>query len=229
MIVTTENNVTTAHFFYIPSIFIVGFFVGAVTSNIVSQKQTSNGGLKSNPKIKGSLLAAAFAILTLIFIVTHIIAVPGGAKSLHAALGHQLLFDRHTSSTANEVYSRLDSFGQAGRAAYKQFTFSGDAVFPISLLVFLVVLAFFVRERTSLSRATRALLILLPLIWFLSDMIENSMIYYLIEHYPEKNIFIAEHLGTITSFKFTLLMCSMALPAVTYALFRTRRNEIINQ
>lgn len=78
------------------------------------------------------------------------------------------------------------------------------------------------RERTSLSRVFRIFLISAPVLWFLSDMIENSVIYFLIAQYPQKNIFLAELLAPITNLKFILLLGSIALPATAYALFRKK-------
>lgn len=211
-----------SHYFFIPTIFFLGFFIGSAISNFLSQKKIGEREIKSTPKTKVSLLAATFAVFITFFIITHMIPFSGGAKSLHAVLGHQSLFDQRASSSADEVYDRLESFGEVGRSAYKKFAFSGDVVFPLSLLVFLIALAFFVKERTSLSRVSHQVLISLPIFWFLSDMIENSVIYYLISQYPERNIFLAHQLGSVTNLKFTLLLASIGVPSMLYALFRNK-------
>lgn len=213
---------TSAHFFFIPSIFFLGVFVGAALSNYLTQRTAGKQKDTGTSKTTRSLLASTFGVFFIIFIITHMIPFAGGAKALHATLGYQQLFDQHTSSTAVEVYDRLERFGDVGREAYKHFTYSGDVIFPLSLLVFLIVLAYFVRERTSLSKMFRMILIFAPSLWFLSDMTENSVIYFLISQYPEKNIFLAELLGPITNLKFTLLLGSIALPAIFYALFRKK-------
>lgn len=213
---------TSGHLFFIPSIFFIGFFVGAAISNWLSRKKIERRGVVLPPKTRGSFLASTFVLFSVIFIATHIVPFFGGAKSLHATLGHQPLFDQHPSSTAGEVYDRLESYGETGRVAYKRFTFSGDVIFPASLLVFLFVLANFVRERTSLSGALPSILISAPVAWFLSDMLENSVIYFLLSNYPQKYLFLAEQLATITNFKFALLLGSITLPAVSYVFFRNK-------
>ncbi len=213
---------TSAHFFFIPSIFFLGVFVGAALSNYLKQSPPEKRKVTGISKTTRSLLFSTFGVFVIIFIITHMVPFAGGAKALHATLGYQQLFDQHTSSTAVEVYDRLERFGEVGREAYKRFTYSGDVIFPLSLLVFLIVLAYFVRERTSLSRVFRIFLISAPVLWFLSDMIENSVIYFLIAQYPQKNIFLAELLAPITNLKFILLLGSIALPATAYALFRKK-------
>jgi hypothetical protein len=165
-------------------------------------------------------LALAFGAFSLVFVITHMVPFEGGAKALHATLQGQPLFDQHTAPTADAVYERLQSFGAAGREAYRRFTYTGDILFPLSLLLFLTVLAFFVRQRTAAPRALRYLLISLPFIWFLADMAENSMIYVLISNYPDRHMFLAGLLSTITTLKFTLLLGSIGVPAVLYGVFR---------
>ena len=219
---------TAGHFFFIPTIFFLGFFIGSTVTNFLSQKKIEKHRIRFTPRSGGSLVASTFVVFIIVFTITHMISFSGGAKSLHATLGHKPLFDQHPSGTAGEVYARLDSFGEAGRTAYKQFTFSGDVIFPLSLLVFLIALAYFVRERTSPSAGLRRILIAVPLIWFLSDMLENSIIYYLISQYPRKIVFLADNLVIITILKFALLLASIALPAISYALFRINsQNDII--
>lgn len=209
---------TSSHFFFIPFIFSLGLLAGAGISSFLFQKRTTK--VTSPQKIRRSLLASTFAVFIVMFIITHMVPFPGGAKSLHAVLGNQPLFDQHVSYSADEVYRRLEGFGDLGRTAYKSFTFGGDLIFPLSLFVFLTVLAYFVRERTSLSRILRLSLISVPILWFYSDMIENSVIYFLLSQYPQKNIFLAGSLGAITLLKFVLLLLSIMLPAITYAFFR---------
>lgn len=220
---------TSGHFFFIPTIFFLGLFAGVAISNYLAQKKIERGKVPLALKVRASLLASIFGVFATIFIITHMFPFPGGAKSLHATLGHQPLFDQRTSSTAVEIYGRLESFGEVGRAAYQQFTFSGDVVFPASLLAFLIVLAYFIRERTSLSGAFRVILIAIPILWFSFDMFENSVIYYLLSQYPQKNVFLADNLKFITIIKFTLLLISIATSAISYALFRKRcQNNLVN-
>jgi hypothetical protein len=213
---------TSAHFFFIPSIFFLGLFVGAAISNYLTQSTAEKHKDTRTSKTTRWLLASTFGIFSIIFIITHMVPFMGGAKSLHATLGHQPLFDQHTSSTAVEVYDRLERFGEVGREAYKRFTYTGDVVFPLSLLFFLIVLVYFVRERISLSSMFRIILISAPILWFLSDMAENSVIYFLISQYPQKNILLAELLAPLTNLKFTLLLGSIALPITSYVLFRNK-------
>lgn len=213
---------TSAHIFYIPAIFFLGFLGGAAMANIFSPKESAKSDIPLIPKIKGWVLALAFGVFAVVFVITHMVPFAGGAKSLHAMLGHQSLLDQRASATAEEVYLRLENFGEAGRAAYQHFTYSGDVIFPLSLLVLLTLLAFFVRERTSLKQSLRLVLIAVPAIWFLTDMAENSVIFYLLAQYPEQNLSVAGTLGIITNLKFGLLLGAVGLPAVFYVLLRKK-------
>jgi hypothetical protein len=211
---------TSEHLFFIPSVFFLGLFIGAAIPNLLTHNKVEQRDVKFSPKMRGSLLASLFGAFCALFILTHMLPFTGGAKSLHSILGHQALFDQRPSATADEVYDRIDSFGEGSREAYMRFTYSGDVVVPFSLLVLLTVVAYFVRERVSILKSLYPVLIFTPLLWFFTDMTENFVIYYLISQYPQKNIFLAERLAIITYIKFGLLFGSIALPAVSYAFYK---------
>ena len=113
-----------------------------------------------------------------------------------------------------DVYLRLESFGEGGRQAYQKFTYSGDAMFPLSFLLFLWLFAKFVAERTISSKRTAHLLVMVPVCWFLVDATENLIIYLLTLQYPARNDLLASVLGPVTQTKFALLLAALLVPTV---------------
>ena len=158
-------------------------------------------------------------VLVASFAATHLLPLPGGANALHSSLGHQALFDQSPASSTDEVYARLDRYGEAGRQAYARFTYTGDVVFPVVLLAFLLVMARFVAERVMPSKQVRILLLLAPVLWFVSDALENATIYRLILEYPTHNDFLGEALGVVTRTKFGLLLASLVFPMARLATY----------
>ncbi len=216
---------TATHIFFIPAVFFLGFLAGAIVSTMAPVKERVIDSIQPRMRFKGSYLAASFGIFVIAFFLTHMFPILGGAKMLHTTLGHQPLFDQQTSASADEVYMRLEAFGEGGREAYKHFTYTGDVIFPLSFLVFLLVLALFVGERTMLSPAIRRTLLLIPVLWFCSDMIENAVIYWLTSQFPVRHNFIASGLGWLTNTKFLLLLSSITFPTVSLV-YRRRKGSV---
>lgn len=201
---------TSNHVIYIPFVFLLGLFSGAVLS-----RKSNSAGEFSAYRVKGSFLAGAFGLLIAVFVATHMLPIQFGLKGLHAAVGHQPLFDQHPSFSAGEVYERLAGFGELGREAYQRFTYTSDLLFPLSLLLFLALFARFVAERARLPRALLGLIYALPFLWFSSDLIENSIIYWLISGFPGRQDGLAGLLGWVTNAKFAFLLAAVAVPALS--------------
>lgn len=213
----------SSHIVFIPFIFLLGYFAG------ISQRRTQGGRIASSagpaPRVSGRQLAAVLLVLVAGFAATHLMPLPGGANALHTSLGHQALFDQSPASSADEVYSRLQSYGEAGRQAYARFTYTGDVAFPAVLLAFLLVMARFVFERAMPTRKLRILLLLVPVLWVVSDALENATIYRLILEYPTHNDFLAEALGAVTRTKFGLLLASLIFPIAQLATYWWREQR----
>ena len=75
----------------------------------------------------------ALAVAAAIFVVTHLLPVPGSVHLLAQATGGQPILDLSPSFTAGEVYDRLGAVGNEGRAMYKRTLLTSDIVFPLSL------------------------------------------------------------------------------------------------
>lgn len=211
---------TSAHFLYIPIIFSLGLLVGTLLSSY-SETPIENKQ-KQNPQIlKGRALLGSFLIFIAVFIGTHFFNVPRSSKAVSTALHGADIFDKKPSFSSEEVYSRIASFPIDGIALYKQFTYTIDILFPITLFVFLILLSLYVTNRFLIPRRFQIALILIPTVWFASDMVENYIIYYLLNTLPAKHEELAGMLGYLTITKFTLLILSIALPTLLITFEKT--------
>lgn len=223
---------TPAHIFFIPSIFFLGFVVGGL---IAQRFMRSSGHAptatpiqghaagRTAPDRSGRTLAAALMIFVSVFVATHMLPLFGGVKALHHAIGGQPIFDQHASFSGAEIYARQEAFGPLGRHLYQRFTYTADVVFPLSLLAFLLLLARYVTARAAMVAPLRRTLRVLPIAWFASDMLENSIVFLLLSQFPERNEPLANVLGYVTATKFGLLLFSLVLPALVSVVLSKNR------
>ncbi|MFV8326710.1 hypothetical protein [Flavobacterium sp. ZS1P14] len=162
----------------------------------------------------GKILLFTFFIFICIFIVTHLFPVPYGLEIVHNALGGLEIFDKQPSFSSNEVYNRLQSFLLEGLEVYKRFTYTIDIIFPLTFFSFLITLARFVTQRTSLSKYLVNAIIVLPFIWLSFDLLENLIVFILLSEFPIRNNFLGSLLGFVTATKFGLLFLSILIPLI---------------
>jgi hypothetical protein len=227
---------THAHFFLIPTIFFLGFFLGGFLSQRNRQDKVSGQVVTSvdDPVAISSrsnaarLLGLSFVIFLGVFVATHMFAFFAGSKALGVALNGAPIFDKLPSFSSAEVLARLHGMGDAGREMYQQFTYTADLLFPLSLLAFLFCLCRFVGERTSLKKPIRAMLMALPFIWFSSDMLENIIVFTLIEQFPAENALLGGILGFVTVTKFALLLLTIVAASLSSVLYRQKESPSLN-
>jgi hypothetical protein len=210
---SASTPMTAAHILFIPTLFLLGFLMGG----LVGARQTAAlpaQAQMAQQRISAYLLFAAFLLFVAVFVATHLMPLFGGSMALHHAMGGAALFDQRPSFSSAEVQQRLAGFGDLGRALYQRFTYSVDVAFPLSLLAFLGLLAHFVAERRAMAPGLRRGLKLLPLLWFGCDMLENAMVFRLLEQFPIEIHPLGELLGYVTVLKFGLLLASLSLPVL---------------
>lgn len=217
--VSTASPITREHLFFIPLIFFLGAALGALTLRWqLARSESRHPALRSplpRPRVSARGLLLPLAAFAVLFVATHLSSLHSGPRALSEALQGQPLFDQRPSFSADEVYARLTAFGPEGRAAYRRLTFGGDLLFPLGLFAFLLQLTRFVSERLpALTPRLRALLLLPPLAWLLADLGENALLFRLLTRFPERHDALAGYLGTVTDLEFTLLLASIALPAL---------------
>jgi hypothetical protein len=57
-----------------------------------------------------------------------------------------------------------------------------------------------------------------PVLWFMSDLVENGIIYFLLSAYPTRHAVFATMLPYVTVAKFSLLLVSFVLPLTVYVM-----------
>lgn len=187
---------TSAHLIFIPTVFLLGVLAGL----LLTSRRT--GGLPV-------LLTLGLALGT--FGITHLTELPIGAGAVAAATGGAPLFDQSPSFQASDVLARIELFGSRGREAYLLETYTGDVLFPLTLLAFLMTLGRFAASQMQ-PAAWRHLFRIIPLAWFAIDMLENGMIHALLRGYPAPSQLLAALLGPVTTAKFVLLAVSIFGP-----------------
>ena len=165
----------------------------------------------------------AFAAAIAIFVITHVLPLPGSVKALAEATGGQPILDLDASFSADQVYRRLAAFGEDGRAMYKRTLLTSDIVFPLSLLVFFHLFARHAAGQLSPPRPIRILLLAMPFAYFLSDLAENAGIFAMLAHYPDRLDAIGGNLGFVTAFKRAAQFGALLLPPALFFLAELRR------
>lgn len=171
----------------------------------------------------GRSVILAFAAAAAVYVVTHLLPVPGSVHLLAQATGGQPILDLSPSFTAGEVYDRLAAFGGEGRAMYRRTLLTSDIVFPLSLTAFFFLFARHAAEQTTPLRAFRALLLTLPFAYFLSDLLENAAILKMLTDYPLRHGLIGDNLGYVTVFKRIAQIAALLLPLAFFFVAGARR------
>jgi hypothetical protein len=204
---------TSAHILYIPTIFMLGFLTGLLIR--------SGGKVETNTPqqqtVSGVLLLGSLFIFLFAFVGTHFFAIPRSAHAVHHALNGAEIFDKKPSYSSSEVYERISHFPEGGRFLYKQFTYTTDILFPITLFCFLILLSIYISQRAMMPKKLRMILVFIPIIWFSFDMLENAIVYHILDIYPIRKEWLADILGYVTIIKFGLLLLSIAIPALIKA------------
>ncbi len=171
-----------------------------------------------------SILPVVLSALALaaIFAATHLLPIPGGKKSVTAAITEGRLFDQSPSFDPAEVLARIDGFGEQGRAVYRVMMYSGDFAFPLAILALFLLTTRHLRL-TGRPKRLPQVAAGLAVGFFCADMAENAIIFHLLGVFPETSA-TASVLGIVTTVKFALLagaVLALALSAVGGAVRRT--------
>lgn len=160
----------------------------------------------------------AFLIAVAVGVVQHLIPFPGGLIELTTASGGLSILDQQPAFTSDEVHHRLEAFGPVARSLYQRFTVTTDILFPLTVLVFFLLLVGFTVDRLTLSPSLRAVLLALPFLWFSMDMVENLSIFRLLSEFPAQIDFLAANVGYVTLAKRLTLLATVVLLAVLWVM-----------
>jgi len=219
---------TAEHLLFIPFVFLAGFASGVMLTPYAKalgkkwqpKDDISALGEVASTRFSGRFALGALAAFIMVFVGTHLVELPYTMVALREITGGLPLFDQKPSFSAEDVYNRLTQFGPQARRIYLSFVYTADLVFPLSFLVFLTSFAGFVGERVAISPRFRNLMLVLPFIWFILDMLENSMTFALVAQFPRPTNVIGGLIGYVTVAKFSFLAITLLVPPVVLALFR---------
>jgi hypothetical protein len=175
--------------------------------------------------IPGRHVTLAFSLLLVTFAVTHLLRFPGSLAHFREATGGQKILDMRASSSATETYERLSAMGENGRALYLRLIVTIDIVFPLAMLAFLLVFAWFAGQRADLAEWTSRLLALPPLLYFGLDLLENASVLAMLLQYPDRLDGIASIVGYLTRGKRASMMVAFLAPAVVIIVSRAKASR----
>jgi len=164
--------------------------------------------------IPGRHVALAFFILLVTFAVTHLLSFPGSIAHFREATGGQKILDMRASSSAAETYERLSAMGEIGRALYLRLVVTIDIVFPLAMLAFLLMFAWFAAHREGLPVWAARLLALPPLLYFGLDLLENASVLAMLLQYPDRLDGVAWIVGHLTRGKRASMIVALLAPVV---------------
>lgn len=187
-------------------------------ASVQGAMQSRQSTAQARPRASLMMVGLAALALAVVFVSTHMFPVPGGKIAVTSEITHGHLFDQRPSFSAKEVLARVDGFGEAGRAAYQFMTYTTDLVFPLAILVLLLLVT---RHLLLIGRPAILTSVggYLAVGFFVSDMIENTMIHHLLGVFPQTSV-AASLLGVVTVAKFTFLGSAVLVLVVSAALRR---------
>jgi hypothetical protein len=158
---------------------------------------------------KGWLVLVFFA-LDFIF---NAIILPATQATLETVSGGTGPIDLQFFYPPEKVYSMIASYGDAGRAAYRNFELTGDIIYPIVYTLFFSLLITWLFQRGFASNNKLQKLNLVPFGAWLFDLFENVSIVAMLSLYPATTTIVA-WLATI----FTMIKWSFAAASIVLVL-----------
>jgi hypothetical protein len=169
------------------------------------------------------LFIASLLWALLIFLVVHFSALPGSVPAFVEASGGGVLLDASPSFSPDDLYHRLEDYGEQGRRNYFFRNLTTDILLPLSLLPFLYLLMLHALARVNMVNSVRIGLLCLPFIYVIFDFAENAAVLALLSNFPKRTDPIATTLPYLTAIKRIASVLSLIIPISIYALFLVRK------
>ena len=129
--------------------------------------------------------------------------------------------------TPDEAYALVESYGEAGRAAYRIFDLTADIVHPIAYTLFFGLLLSVVFQRAFSSDNMFQKFNIAPAISWLFDMLENIGVVTMLSIFPSKLSIVAWLTTVSTSIKWTFFLLTIGL--LLFGLVRAAMNGFKKQ
>ena len=168
-------------------------------------------------------LGLAFLVALLVVIAVHFLDFRGSVPNFVKRSGGGTLLDVKPSFSEEELYDRLEAYGESGRTDYFFRNVTVDAVLPLSLLPFLFLFMLAALNDLRAGRLTRALLLSVPIAYVVFDFAENATVLALLSRFPERVHFPAIALPYLTTVKRTASILALGLPLAMFAFAFVKR------
>lgn len=129
--------------------------------------------------------------------------------------------------TPGQAYSLVESYGEAGRAAYRLFDLTADIVHPIAYTLFFGLLLSVLFQRAFPANSPFQKYNVAPAISWFFDMIENIGVVTMLSIFPSRPALVAWIAALATSLKWTFFLVTIGL--LLFSLARAAMNGFKKQ
>lgn len=164
------------------------------------------------PNHKRFMLAFAGAVT--VFVAAHFLDFRGSVPDFVKTSGGGVLLDMKPEFTEAATYARLGGYGERGRANYAFRNVTVDILLPLGMLPFLLMFMDRALKRTSAGKATRAILLALPIAYVVLDLAENGLVLAALASFPVRVPLTVAVLPYVTIIKRAASLLSLFLPLV---------------
>ena len=170
------------------------------------------------------IFLSTFLWAAVVVVLVHTADFPGSVPNFRDESGGGILLDVKPAFTPDEIYRRLEGYGERGRRNYYFRNLTVDVLLPLSVLPFFVLLAS--RSAPAGSRPfARWVLIAFPSLYVLFDLVENATVLRLLGAYPERLNGLASTLPFTTLLKRTASLLALAAPLALLGIQFVRRRK----
>lgn len=167
------------------------------------------------------LFLIAFLQAAIVVYAVHFTDFHGSVPQFRRTAAGGMLLDTKPEFSTDGVYRRLESYGEEGRAVYSFRLFTVDLLLPVSIVFFLVT-AVHLSVKNLRRPRLRFFFLLLPWVFFLFDLAENSTLYVILGSYPDRREILASVLPWFSTLKRVGMIGSL-LTALSFAAISVRR------
>ena len=171
------------------------------------------------------LLVFAVVVALVVGVGVHSVDFHGSVPEFVRLSGGGVLLDAKPAFSEDAVYERLSGYGEDGRRNYAYRNRTVDVLLPLAVFPALFLFMLHALDGFSPSRATRAVLYSIPLLYVLFDLAENAAVLTLLSAYPARLPSTAAVLPYLTVIKRLASLLSLAIPLVLFVIALVRRRS----
>jgi hypothetical protein len=170
-------------------------------------------------------LGFSFTIALLVVLAVHFADFKGSVPNFRERSGGGVLLDIKPSFSQQELYERLEAYGDEGRRIYSFRNVTVDVVLPLALLHFLFPFTLRAHAALGLARFPKGLLLFFPIAYLAFDLAENAVVLRLLSRFPERVHYLAAALPYLTVIKRLASILAVVIPPILFAIAWLRRRH----